>query len=55
MDGFAGTPAQMARFAFLAVLLPGVASSRPGVQSFQIVLLLFMAATSSLLFGYRIQ
>lgn len=55
MDSIAARPAQVARFAFLAVLLPGTVSSNPKLQSAQIVLLLLMASMSSVLFGYRIQ
>jgi hypothetical protein len=55
MDSFAATPTQGVRFALLAVLVPGIVSSRPTVQAIQVVLLVSMAAMSSILFGYRIQ
>ncbi len=55
MDTFAASSAQVARFAFLTALLPGILSSRPAVHAAQVVVLLVMAVTVSVLYGYRIE
>ncbi len=54
MHSLASTPAQIGRFAVLAVLLPGFLSRRPAVHAAQVAVFSVMIVAGSIFWGNRI-